>query len=100
MHARVVTKRNSELGEHVSDSTKKKEFRFSRIELQSPSRSNKSDLCLMTEQTARNKAMLATFVRLGDVKSDTRARVTMLLGCTSSITRSVIERRVSRPRFI
>jgi len=39
-------------------------------------------------QTARNKATLATLVRLGDAKSDTRARITMLSEYIRSITRT------------
>lgn len=61
--------------------------RFSRIELLSASW-YKSGLSYDSVQTARNKATLATLVRLGDAKSDTRARITMLPEYIHSITRA------------
>lgn len=59
--------------------------RFSRIELLFSSW-YKSRLSYDSVQTARNKATLATLVRLGDAKSDTRARITMLFEYIRIIT--------------
>jgi len=80
-----VSQREEILDEWVA--RRKESFsRFSRIELLSTSWYKR--LSYDSEQTARNKATLATLIRLGDAKSDTRARITMLSEYIRSITRT------------
>lgn len=79
--------RNGRISGRVTRRRKESFSRFSRIELLSTSW-YKSRLSYDSVQTARNKATLATLVRLGDAKSDTRARITMLFEYIRGITRT------------